>query len=273
MKTTPCYHSTRNIKGNMPSLVTCPCQNCNGKLEFDPATLSDENKKITCPHCSLETILFVPPPADAKMEAVLSVPAYGKSYTVPNRGSNFRLRAIIIGVVAVVGLFFAGAYRMQKQHVEVAPDPEPPITGAFGWTFGQKIPESIDLKTDVEGSRYQYVTSTNPPFETIIVSCTEDRTIYSIWANTSHTNNAGEYYDLTTALRQKYGHSKEPRKADAMEWVRPAAERNVEIDIHTWSGEQKYVSVLYTDLKLSEVSEHEYEQRHNAKVKPLSDKL
>jgi DNA-directed RNA polymerase subunit RPC12/RpoP len=65
--------SGRNTKRNMPNPVTCPCQHCNGKLEFDPATLSEENRKITCPHCSLETILFVPPPPDAKMETVLSV--------------------------------------------------------------------------------------------------------------------------------------------------------------------------------------------------------
>jgi DNA-directed RNA polymerase subunit RPC12/RpoP len=58
----------------MPQLVTCPCQHCNGKLEFDPATLSEENKKITCPHCSLDTILFVPPPTDAKLETILSPP-------------------------------------------------------------------------------------------------------------------------------------------------------------------------------------------------------
>jgi uncharacterized protein YjeT (DUF2065 family)/Zn finger protein HypA/HybF involved in hydrogenase expression len=46
----------------MPSLVTCPCQHCNGHIQFDPATLSPDNNKTTCPHCSMETILFVPPP-------------------------------------------------------------------------------------------------------------------------------------------------------------------------------------------------------------------
>src|ERR1039458_1914976 len=45
----------------MPNLVTCPCQHCNGKIQFDPEELSDENKSIPCPHCSMETTLFVPP--------------------------------------------------------------------------------------------------------------------------------------------------------------------------------------------------------------------
>jgi hypothetical protein len=56
----------------MPSLVTCPCQNCNGHIQFDPATLSAENNTIACPHCGMETILFVPPPTDAKMQTILS---------------------------------------------------------------------------------------------------------------------------------------------------------------------------------------------------------
>jgi hypothetical protein len=45
-----------------PNFVTCPCQNCNGHIQFDPATLTGENNKTTCPHCSMETILFVPAP-------------------------------------------------------------------------------------------------------------------------------------------------------------------------------------------------------------------
>lgn len=56
----------------MPDFVTCPCQHCNAKIEFDPVTLSEENKKITCPHCSLETFLFLPPPPASHMETALS---------------------------------------------------------------------------------------------------------------------------------------------------------------------------------------------------------
>jgi hypothetical protein len=41
-----------------PSFVTCPCQHCSGKIEFD-ATHAGE--AVVCPHCNLETTLFVPP--------------------------------------------------------------------------------------------------------------------------------------------------------------------------------------------------------------------
>jgi 5-methylcytosine-specific restriction endonuclease McrA len=39
--------------------VTCPCQHCSGKIEFDANQLDGvENIAVRCPHCELETILF-----------------------------------------------------------------------------------------------------------------------------------------------------------------------------------------------------------------------
>ena len=48
--------------------VTCPCQHCSGKIEFDAnqidvtgsATNTLTGQTIACPHCGLDTILFVP---------------------------------------------------------------------------------------------------------------------------------------------------------------------------------------------------------------------
>ncbi len=53
-----------------PNYVTCPCQHCSGKIEFDAnqidVTGSAGNtltgQTIACPHCGLNTILFVPQP-------------------------------------------------------------------------------------------------------------------------------------------------------------------------------------------------------------------
>jgi hypothetical protein len=58
----------------MPNLTTCPCQHCNGHIQFDAATLTKENNKVDCPHCGLETIIFIPPPLDAKMQPGISPP-------------------------------------------------------------------------------------------------------------------------------------------------------------------------------------------------------
>ncbi len=40
-------------------LVKCRCQNCDGHIEFDASGFRPgETRKVECPHCNLETILF-----------------------------------------------------------------------------------------------------------------------------------------------------------------------------------------------------------------------
>jgi hypothetical protein len=41
-----------------PNYVTCPCQHCSGKIEFDA---SHAEEVVACPHCGLETKLHVSP--------------------------------------------------------------------------------------------------------------------------------------------------------------------------------------------------------------------
>lgn len=44
-----------------PNYVTCPCQHCSGKIEFDASQLGATEKiTVPCPHCGLETIIFAP---------------------------------------------------------------------------------------------------------------------------------------------------------------------------------------------------------------------
>ncbi|MDR3460104.1 MAG: hypothetical protein P4N60_21975 [Verrucomicrobiae bacterium] len=47
-----------------PQHVICRCQHCNGGIEFDATGLDKAGTLSTeCPHCKLETPLYVPPPA------------------------------------------------------------------------------------------------------------------------------------------------------------------------------------------------------------------
>lgn len=59
--------------------VTCRCQSCDGHIEFDANQLVKENSVIPCPHCGLETKLFilqkVTVPAGALPPQVKSPPA------------------------------------------------------------------------------------------------------------------------------------------------------------------------------------------------------
>jgi Zn finger protein HypA/HybF involved in hydrogenase expression len=41
--------------------VTCPCQHCNGSIEFDAAQLEIyEIREVECPHCHQSALVFVP---------------------------------------------------------------------------------------------------------------------------------------------------------------------------------------------------------------------
>jgi len=43
-----------------PRYVTCPCQYCSGKIEFDANRLDTAEKTtVPCPHCGLETVIFI----------------------------------------------------------------------------------------------------------------------------------------------------------------------------------------------------------------------
>jgi DNA-directed RNA polymerase subunit RPC12/RpoP len=49
-----------DISAPTASYVTCRCQHCDTGIEFDAAELTEENSMIPCPHCGLETKLFIP---------------------------------------------------------------------------------------------------------------------------------------------------------------------------------------------------------------------
>lgn len=42
-----------------PRYVTCRCQHCDGHIEFDANELTEENSIVPCPHCGLETKIFI----------------------------------------------------------------------------------------------------------------------------------------------------------------------------------------------------------------------
>ena len=71
-----------------PHFVTCPCQHCSGKIEFD-ANLLEAGAKTTvrCPHCGLETVIFVP--ESQQVPPVLSVTLKARVQTTPCTFSDF----------------------------------------------------------------------------------------------------------------------------------------------------------------------------------------
>jgi putative phage-type endonuclease len=42
------------------SYVVCNCQHCDGRIEFNANDFAEENSIVPCPHCGLETKIFIP---------------------------------------------------------------------------------------------------------------------------------------------------------------------------------------------------------------------
>lgn len=78
------------------TLVKCRCRNCNGHLEFEA---SRDGEVLACPHCNLETQLYIPGHASMPI-------AHGKLQPVPKRQIWLALVIGIIGVVVVAGLLY-----------------------------------------------------------------------------------------------------------------------------------------------------------------------
>ncbi|MGB8370997.1 MAG: hypothetical protein ACLPYZ_10870 [Limisphaerales bacterium] len=43
-----------------PRYVVCNCQHCDGHIEFDANKFAEENNLVPCPHCGMETKIFIP---------------------------------------------------------------------------------------------------------------------------------------------------------------------------------------------------------------------
>jgi T4 superinfection immunity protein len=55
----PSSFPSLQAEGKMSNFVTCPCQYCDERIEFD-AELFQPEQATPCPHCGLDTVLFLP---------------------------------------------------------------------------------------------------------------------------------------------------------------------------------------------------------------------
>jgi hypothetical protein len=100
------------------NFVACPCQHCNGKIEFD-ANRFQTGTMATCPHCEMETTLFIPPiskPGEKQTEKIPEKTAKivkqttysgGMEDTLEDVGDIFLFLGILGGIGAIIGAVFA----------------------------------------------------------------------------------------------------------------------------------------------------------------------
>ena len=174
----------------MSNEAKCTCQHCNGHIAF-PAEMAGQ--MITCPHCQLETRLFVP---------CVSAPTKPRNKnTAVFVIIGFIVAAIVIGFAAVFGEVRNGKPSAQKLDVNLRE-----VTGALGWNLGDVLPTNFQVKTNDDGFGITY--DFDPPADMEIafgyLILTENRRIAVI----SVMSSENEHFNkdaLQKVLKEKYG--------------------------------------------------------------------
>jgi hypothetical protein len=105
--------------------VTCHCQHCNGAIEFDATDFAKgETRAAECPHCRLETILFVPPQGTANKAVRVRI------YVPRLQGKATRAVQVAVVVVLLGGAFWL-LNRLYTHHA--------PITGVFATPLSGQV--------------------------------------------------------------------------------------------------------------------------------------
>jgi hypothetical protein len=154
-------------------------------------------QSIACPHCQLETLLFIPPAVTPPKQH----PRTGKSAS----------RVWLVVVVAILFACFMGALFLRGSRKQAKPSTPAnlrPAVEAFGWKLGDRLPER--LKSEVHDGHYSFrLEKETPPFNECELRMTDDGRIYSI-GGTGYPPDYGQDSDtcknaLISLLSEKYG--------------------------------------------------------------------
>src|ERR1035437_3638984 len=98
---------------SQPNFVTCLCQNCSGHIKFDASQLrKGEIRRVECPHCHLETILYIPaagknsPNPEQPISSKPELALFGMTRFVALAGAVLICIALIISGFLAVQTFF-----------------------------------------------------------------------------------------------------------------------------------------------------------------------
>jgi predicted nucleic acid-binding Zn-ribbon protein len=151
--------------------IKCVCNNCPGHIEFDD---SSAGQTVTCPHCGVETVLYVPQgkPAD---KAPLPAPPTANipsAATPPKRKNKNSALFVVVGflfVVVAIGIAsFVGTVKNRKPSAQKPDENLQEVKGAMGWNLGEVLPTNFQVNTndDAFGITYDF----NPPADMNIAS-------------------------------------------------------------------------------------------------------
>ncbi|MGP8201073.1 MAG: hypothetical protein ACLQU4_16400 [Limisphaerales bacterium] len=231
-----------------------PCTKCGGNLEFEAESIGST---AICPHCGDETLLTGPrPPAKGKLTVgiVVTVLAVGVVATTILTRHDRTERSSAGQTRAPVASSQRSLQENPASSTTVASNSEhrllQPISGAFGYTLGGKLPEGLSI---APAQTFTSDTTNYMPFDNITVCCLNDRRVCTITGTAEDDNHAVVAQDL----EKKYGQGNPIKdydgKISAIKWN----DGNREIEL-SWL-EKLSTWLSYRDIALQKTAEQQLE--------------
>lgn len=251
-------------------IAKCSCNNCGLHIEFEADGFQPETR-AECPHCHMETILFIPPASTPQKQKNNSLTTW------------FVVAAVAVTAIATV--FFLklnppkqptppsekpAVISQEQTKIEITPSlPKQsnlkPVGGAFGWRLCDYLPQQFKAKPLRDGdyaSYFPFEPATEwPPFNSFNLEVTPDGRICSINANAVIFNGAQEdFYTVRerviAVLTGKYGLRERNRVGGTIEeeYFFGTVEQTAHLRILS-ASDNKQLWLEYYDKNLKEIAD------------------
>lgn len=238
----------------------CNCQICSGHISF-PQELAGQT--IQCPHCQLDTILFIQPTA--------TPPTIKK-----RKRALVTIAAFVLVCAVVVAAVLLGGGRDRTGAAQIAADDLKAVEGAMGWKLGDVLPANLEVRIndDAFGITYDFDPPTDmqgPDFPMCNLILTENRQIAAIRV-TGSENDRFTKDNLKKVLREKYGlrQSLKLGFGGAANYYFGQTNRQV---ILTTSSPTSLIDLEYRDEQLYQLAAKQTEKRKAAADKQIQNSL
>ena len=251
-------------------IAKCFCNNCGVHIEFDADGFQPETR-AECPHCHMETILFIPPASEPHKQKTKNVTTW---LTV----------AAVLFITIIAGFLLKqqppqqsspinekpAATSQEQTKVETAPSlPKQlnlrPVGGAFGWRLCDQLPQRFKPQPLREGdyaSYFPFESETKwPPFNGFHLEVTPDGRICSIHAIAVIFDDGREdFYTarerVVSVLTGKYGLRERNKVGGTVEeeYFFGTAEQTAHLQILS-SGNNKQLWLEYYDKNLKDIAD------------------
>lgn len=161
---------------------------------------------------------------------------------------------------AVLCIFSAVALLFGCSKSEVKPEIHEPVSGAFGWKLGDRLPDFLSSQISNIGFDRQFTLQPTGLFDSVDLFLTKSNLIYTISASSSSHPDKEQVKLLVDSLRDKYGDYRgqiDKSRVSYQSWDFGGEGRIVSLCYFTNSIGTGTINLYYTDIELQSLSSKE----------------